>query len=180
MRCSYCYNYDFIMNPENILSGTVEEIIDNNMTSLTDGLVFLGGEPTLFGTELFSISHYSKKKYGVSVKLFSNGTHPNLINYGMNKGYFDFISLDLKSLKPTEHIKYSKDWNNYVSGILKLIKYFDRHNLNDKLEIRTTVIPDLESEVSKIKEYCEFFNIKHLVQEDVRSCYQELGVTIHG
>lgn len=176
MRCSYCYNYDFIMNPGNILTGTVEEIIDNNMTSLTDGLVFLGGEPTLYGTELFTISHYVKKKYNASVKVFSNGTHPSLLSYGMNQGYFDYISLDFKSLKHTSHISYSKDWDEYVRGILKFIKYFDRHDLNHKLEIRTTSIPELKSEIEKIKEYCEFFNIKHIIQEDVRQSYKELGV----
>lgn len=176
MRCSYCHNYDFIMSPENILSGTVEEIIDNNMTSLTDGLVFLGGEPTLYGTELFDISSYVKIKYNSSVKIFSNGTYPNLLIDGLNQGYFDYISLDFKSLNQTDHISYLNNWNDYVKGILKVIKYFDQHGLNHKLEIRTTSIPELKFEINKIKEYCNFFNIKHIVQEDVRQSYKELGV----
>jgi pyruvate formate lyase activating enzyme len=176
MICDFCYNYNFISSPQNIINESVESIIDRNVTSLTDGLVFLGGEPTQYKKELYEISYYVKKQYNLSVKLFSNGTNLDIVTYGVKNGFFDSVSLDFKSNKKTESIFYNKDWNQYVLGMVKVIKQFDRNNWNDKLEIRTTVFPEIEEQIVEIGNFCDTYNIKHIVQRDVRSSYNQIGV----
>ena len=79
MRCSYCYNYSHITDRTKIMKGSITSIIDRNMTSMTVSLVFLGGEPTIYGNQLFKISKHVKSTYGLSVKLFTNGTNPQLV-----------------------------------------------------------------------------------------------------
>ena len=43
MKCNYCYNYDYITDKTRIIDKPVETIIDENITPLTDSVVFLGG-----------------------------------------------------------------------------------------------------------------------------------------
>jgi pyruvate formate lyase activating enzyme len=172
MKCSYCYNYDFVSNLNNIIDKPVEQIIDENVTSLTDGLVFLGGEPTIYGDLLLSVAEYAKNKYNLSIKLFTNGTRLDVVQKGLEQNLFDLISVDFKSYFSSNDILFDEDWDEYIYGLTDFLCEVDK----SKIEVRTTVIPSLERECTLIQKFCERYNIKFIRQEDAKSSYQKLGV----
>lgn len=178
IKCGYCYNYHHVTNPDMVMAEDVYSIIDNHVTFLTDGLVLLGGEPTIYGTELFEISSYAKRKHNLSVKLFSNGTRPDIITCGMLNGSFNHVSVDFKSYHPTEHVMINSDWSSYVSGLLSLLTFVDRNGLNDRIEVRMTVALGMEESFGFVKRICDRLGIKFHKQTDVRESYKQLGVAV--
>lgn len=177
MKCGYCYNYHHITNPDLVMADNVYSIIDNQITDMTDGLVFLGGEPTIYGHELFDVSSYSKRKYGVSVKLFSNGTNPDLIMEGMTNRLFDHVSVDFKSYHPTDHILIKGKWSNYIGGLMSLIATVEQQKLHDRFEVRMTVSDGMEDSFESIKRICNDSGVRLHRQVDVRDSYREIGVS---
>lgn len=176
MRCSYCYNYDHITDKSKIIDKSVYSIIGDNMTSLTDGLVFLGGEPTIYGFDLFKISDHVKITYGLAVKVFSNGSNPDLLFQGLSRGLFDFVSIDFKSYFPNPSIKYSGDWNTYINGVTRLLRLVSDNQYQDRFEVRMTVVDTLENEISIVKDLCNQNRVNFILQTDVRPSYKELGL----
>lgn len=176
MKCSYCYNYSQITDKNSIINESVYSVIDNNTTELTDALVLLGGEPTIYGYELFNVSSYAKRKHHLSVKVFSNGTKPDLLLEGLREGYFDFVSVDFKAYFPTEAITFLGSWENYVAGLEKIIHLARKENLLNKFEVRMTVIPELMDSYHVIERICNKHNVLFHKQIDVRPSYRELGL----
>ncbi len=176
MKCDYCYNYSQITDVNSILKQDVYSIIDSNITDLTDALVFLGGEPTIYGRELFKISKYAKQKYNLMVKIFSNATNPNLLLEGLTRGHFDKVSVDFKAYFPTHHIKYDRNWLAYVDGMICFLKQVNAMCLLDRVEVRMTVVDDLTKDFDIIKKICSNMGVSFLRQEDVKASYQELGL----
>lgn len=173
MHCSYCYNYDFIINPKNIIRKSVQDIINSSISPLTDSIVLIGGEPSIY-PESLDIARFSKEKHNLSVKIFSNGSNPPLLIDGAKQGLFDSVSVDFKCYTKNDDIIYNGDWNDYISGINLIFDAFEKYNMIDKLEIRTTVIPSIEKDVPKIKDICASRGIKFIYQDDVKKSYEEI------
>jgi pyruvate formate lyase activating enzyme len=177
MKCSYCYNYSYITDSANIIDESVETIIDSNITPITDGLVFLGGEPTIYGNSLLKVAKYVKETYNFDIKLFTNGTNPELVIKGVELGYFDLVSIDFKCYFPSSDILYSgKNWNKYLWGLETLFATFYAKGITDKLEIRMTVIPSIQQDVVIIKNLCYDKGIKFIQQTDFKQNYKNIGV----
>jgi pyruvate formate lyase activating enzyme len=176
MKCSYCYNYFFINNRKNIIKKPIKQIIDEGVTGITDGLVFLGGEPTIYGKELFRLSTYVKQNYDLSVKLFTNGTNPELIFEGIQEGHFDKVSIDFKSHLSSPDISYGLNWDVYVQELEELLTQFKQEEMLDKVEIRTTVTPNLIEEAKYISKLCGELGVLFIRQDDVKVSYSNLDL----
>ena len=79
LHCKMCegYNYEKITNSENII-GEATEIIQQNITPLHDSVVFIGGEPTIWGDQLENALKLCHEK-GLKTKIFSNGVNSEVI-----------------------------------------------------------------------------------------------------
>lgn len=177
MKCSYCYNYNFITDYKHIIKEPVETIIDNNITPLTDAIVFLGGEPTIYGDSLLQTAQYVKTKHNLATKLFTNGTNADVVIEGVRTNLFDLVSMDFKSYFPNDEITYGDSWSNYIISVEKILKMFHTYGITNRLEVRMTVVPALERELVIVKEICNNMRIKFIKQTDVKPSYDSLGVT---
>jgi len=169
MKCSYCYNYDYVTDKSRIIDKPVETIIDENITPLTDSVVFLGGEVTIYGEELLTVSDYVKSKHRLLTKVFSNGTNPKLLLEGLHRGCFDFVSVDFKCYFPSDIITYNDSWINYLWGMDFFLNQCVENNYVDRIEVRMTVVPEIEKDVTIIKKICDKRRIKFVIQDDVKS-----------
>lgn len=181
-HCNYCYNYDYISDSNAIIEESLDSILARYVSPLTDGLVLIGGEPTIYGRVLFEISKFAKGTYGLDVKLFTNGSNPRLIVEGLLCGYFDHVSIDFKSFSDRKLIDFNFDvtgitFDSYRRDLVELFRVINWFNLSDRVEVRTTKVDALpDSEIELIKSICQSFNLKYIVQQDVSESYQRLGI----
>ena len=96
MRCPYCHNPELV--DETVETRyTEKKILDflQKRKGMLEGIVITGGEPTLHEDLLPFMKKV--KALGFSVKLDSNGTHPEVIRKAINEGVVDYIAMDIKS-----------------------------------------------------------------------------------
>lgn len=67
----------------------------NKRKGLLDGLAITGGEPTLHPELPAFIAQV--KSLGYSVKLDSNGTNPDMLNYLIEEKLIDYVAMDIKN-----------------------------------------------------------------------------------
>ena len=180
-HCQFCYNYDFISDPENILDETPFELIDTFVNPLIDGLVFLGGEPTIYGESLFEVAKYAKDTYNLDIKLFTNGTRPEIVLEGLKQGLFDFISIDYKTVDNIQGTidtsKSGQSFENYHKGLLTLLERISQQGFSSKVEIRTTRFKGMpDEELIAIRETCARLNLQHITQPDMLESYLASGM----
>lgn len=163
IECSYCFSYNYITNSENIINRTAEQLIDENINPLIDGLVFLGGEPTIYPDSLKSIALYAKKNYNLDIKLFTNGTNPEIVCLGLEEGWLDHVSIDFKAVQDLIYLKGVNPYEKVVS----LLERINSLKLNNQAEVRTTLHSSLnDEELDHIISVCKKFNIKHITQKE--------------
>lgn len=179
-RCSYCYNYDHISNVENILEDTPKELVDKHMNPLVDGLVLLGGEPTIYGDDLLNFAEWVKNTYKLDIKLFTNGSNPEIVIEGLSRGLFDRVSIDFKYFRPNDSIDFKQTGitsRTYIHRILNLLIRLQALKLNDKIEVRTTTADCMNpGDFQVIKSICDHLDIPHILQKEVSDSYRKLGV----
>ena len=147
MRCSYCHNKHILSsNTELIDELTVLDYL-NKRKGFIKGVVISGGEPTLQA----DLENFIKniKSMGYKIKLDTNGTNPKVLKGLCEKGYIDYIAMDLKA--PLE--KYSEICCVDIDE--NLIKESVEYIRNCKIdhEFRTTFYPDLtDIDILKISE----------------------------
>lgn len=95
MRCAYCHNPQIVRGRSG--RRDVEEIEEflQKRRGLLDGVVFSGGEATLYkGMVPFA---RRIKEIGYAVKLDTNGTRPEIIRQMLEENLLDYIALDYKA-----------------------------------------------------------------------------------
>ena len=96
--CPYCHNPDLVRGPGNCLnnlsSGAVYGFLDQRRGFL-DGVVISGGEPTL-QPDLANLCR-KIKDLGFPLKLDTNGSRPEVLQYLVEEGLVDYIAMDLKT-----------------------------------------------------------------------------------
>lgn len=151
LHCKMCvgYNYETVTNSDNII-GEAEDIIRDNITPLHDSVVFIGGEPTIWGNSLVDNLKFVKK-LGLKTKIFSNGICFDIIE-DINKQHLcDAWSIDFKGVNNlfgtfgVSEDKYFYCFNKTIQSII---------NSNLPLEIRTTFFEDNISDRAEICSYC--------------------------
>jgi pyruvate formate lyase activating enzyme len=154
-RCGYCHNPEFVL-PEKVAalrpSFIAEEAFFNFLdqrTTLLDGVVITGGEPTLMpDLEDFIIKI---KKRGYLVKLDSNGNRPAVLKKLLAKNLLDYIAMDVKTSLP----RYQGLVGQWASEplIAESIKLIQNSGL--EYEFRTTLVkevhtPDVINEMGRL------------------------------
>ena len=170
-KCKMCkgYNYEKVTNKDNII-GEARTIIEENITPLHDCVVFLGGEPTIWGAELVGALRVCHAK-GLKTKIFSNGYNHELVEEINNQGLCDAWSIDFKGLHNIQE-QFGVPASNYLINVDYSINDIAGRNL--PLEIRTTFYDGNEEWKKDIEDYVKekyldkYKNIKYIEQEDVR------------
>ena len=95
-RCGFCHNPELIIDdgrPE-IKQDEVLDFLEKRRGFL-DGVCITGGEPTLNNDLPDFISKI--KSMGLSVKLDTNGTNPEMLEDLIKKDLVDYIAMDIKA-----------------------------------------------------------------------------------
>ncbi len=161
-RCCYCHNPQLVdplrftppLQLDDILS-----FLSKRVNEL-EGVVISGGEPTIYKDLPDLISEI--KNMGYPVKLDTNGTNPELLEYLLKNSLLDYVAMDIKA--PLDN--YLK-----VTGVLT-----DTQKVKDcisilsqapvKLEFRTTVLDFLFTKSDLIE-------VANLVPEGAKFYLQE-------
>jgi len=145
-RCPYCHNPELV-EPKLFQKPCEEEIIFSFLEvrrGKLDGIVITGGEPTLQK----DLPEFIRKikSAGFLVKLDSNGTHPGMLKFLIEKELVDYIAMDIKA--PLE--KYKKVVNRRINP--NLIKESIDTIMNSGLnyEFRTTFAKGMLTEAEVI------------------------------
>ena len=147
-RCGYCYNPDLVLNPNSMPDIPEQEVLDyiESKKTFIDGVVLLGGEPCIH-PEIVDFSRKIKKK-GFLIKLYTNGSRPEVLKQLIDNSLIDEIAMDIKA--PLD--KYSEVTNVEIDSfsILKSIELIMNSHIN--YSFNTTAIPGLvgKKEIFKI------------------------------
>jgi len=164
------YNYEKITDTSNIIGGAME-IIKENITPIHDCVVFLGGEPTIWGSELKEALKYCHS-LGLKTKIFSNGYDSKTIEEINNEGLCDAWSIDFKGLHNIQS-EFGVCAQEYIPNVEYSINDIISREL--PLEIRTTFYNGNIQWRDEIRKYIEEHfvknnkNVKFIEQEDVRA-----------
>ena len=138
-RCEYCHNWNTL-----IAASDNEDLIFNDILSflkkrvgILDGVVISGGEPTLMPNLEEKIR--AIRELGYSIKLDTNGTHPEVIKDLVSKGLIDYIAMDIKSSLDDYHRFCNND------SLIEKVK--------ESIELLKSGIVDYEFRMTLIDEY---------------------------
>lgn len=96
-RCPYCHNADLVLRPEALPRIPEVEVFSRlrHQKQWIEGVVVTGGEPTLSPTlpQLLKSIH----KYGLKVKLDTNGSQPEVIARLIRDHLVDYAVMDVKA-----------------------------------------------------------------------------------
>lgn len=101
-RCPFCHNASLVVGNSDMWNGiiTEQDVISllEKRQGILEGICITGGEPTLYGEELFGFMR-RVKKIDILIKLDTNGSHPEFIKAAVEEGIVDYIAMDIKSSK---------------------------------------------------------------------------------
>ena len=137
-HCPYCHNPELVDESAVVHFDIAKSVswLKSNST-LLDGVVITGGEPTIH-SDLPSLI-VEIKKLGLLVKLDSNGTNPEMLKRLIADNLLDYIAMDIKS----PLLEYSQTVNRPVNveNIKKSITLLMSSGV--PYEFRTTLIKQL-------------------------------------
>lgn len=145
-RCPFCHNSELLsLNAPPVM--TVNELYGflEKRQGRLEGVAFTGGEPTL-NPELADAMHHIKARYGMKIKLDTNGTNPDMLSELIEESLVDYVAMDIKA-GPSNYariagIELSDDmWKKIVASKDLLIK-----ENRIRSEFRTTVVGGLHTE----------------------------------
>ena len=172
LHCRMCegYNYEKVTDPKNVV-GEAIPIIRDNITPMHDCVVFIGGEPTIWGDKLKEALRFCHQK-GLKTKIFSNGVNSDIIEEINNEGLCDAWSIDFKGLHNIQQ-EFGIPAQEYLPHVeYSILEIADR---GLPLEIRTTFYNGNEQWADDIRKYVKTMflekhpNVKYIEQEDVRA-----------
>lgn len=164
-RCPWCHNKSLVW-PE--LYGP--EIPEPEMLaylekrkSYLDGVVVTGGEPTI--QEDLPAFLRKIKNIGLKVKLDTNGSNPNMLEYLLKEGLLDALALDVKA--PLEKYPEVTGVSVDTEAVWQSFRLAAASGL--PVWFRTTLIPELnKSDIERIKRTVDQLKSKtavHVFQE---------------
>ena len=178
LQCSFCkgYNYEAVTNRSNII-GEAISILEAEVKPCHDCVIFIGGEPTIWGDSLIESLRWCKE-HNKKTKIFSNGHDYNAVEKINNLELCDAWSIDFKGLREEVGNYIGVDGYKYYDNMMMSIKDIIQRNL--PLEIRTTYFTDnlkdkenIRKEIKSIESYMKevgFNNYyKYFEQSDFRS-----------
>lgn len=149
-RCEYCHNWNTLIACDDNEDLIFDDILSflKKRVGVLDGVVISGGEPTLMPNLEEKIR--AIKSLGYSIKLDTNGTHPEVVEDLVNKGLIDYVAMDIKSSLDEYH-RFCKN-DELISNVKKTIDYLKQDKVD--YEFRTTLISEYHNEeiIRKIAE----------------------------
>lgn len=165
LRCKRCYNLKEILDSNNIL-GEFEGVLENNINPLHDAVVFLGGEPTIWGQGLIKALQYVKNK-NLKTKVYTNGLNPELIQQMLDLKIVDAFSVDFKILYNTKILGVEIPIHVYIKTVETTIDQILRYNI--PLEIRTTKWKGVNYQAIEGYLKNKYPQVKHILTKDFLS-----------
>jgi len=165
-KCKFCYNLDYISEPNNIIGDAVP-LIEKNISPAHTAVVFLGGEPTIWDHRLIEAVEFVKSK-NLKTKIYTNASKPDVIEELEQKNIMDCYSIDFKAIKNVKDvIGINMTDSDYLSLLDKSISLLIKNNKN--LELRTTTWDNV-MDVRDISEYIKkkYPGINHILQKPWR------------
>lgn len=149
LNCGYCHNG----KTEGSIS---EEVLEKKIKALIakknwySGACICGGEPTLQKDLIPFIRRL--KEIGLSVKLDTNGTNPEILERILEANIVDYVAMDVKA-PPDLYLNLTgREFNEQIKKSIKIVSQFRDY------EFRTTFAPILLEEESR------FFTINESVE----------------
>jgi pyruvate formate lyase activating enzyme len=137
LRCGFCHNAPLLSYKSDEMAGpeAIYRYLDKRAKML-DGLVITGGEPTC-QAELPQFMRLLKDRYGLPIKLDTNGTHPEMLTILLDMGVVDYLAMDIKT-SPGKYYTLTRAEIAFdsIEKSVDIIK-----NSGVLHEFRTTVIP---------------------------------------
>ena len=149
-RCPFCHNFELVDGTAPAVL-TEEELIAflKSRIGLLEGVAITGGEPCLHRDLPDLIKKI--KAVGYSVKLDTNGMHPDLLEKVINERIVDYIAMDIKNSEE----KYPLTCGVAAVDMSKINLSIDLiMNSDIDYEFRTTVVDELHDE-SDFEEMCD-------------------------
>lgn len=145
-RCGYCHNPNLVL-PERFEKLYKEDDIFEYLikyTRMLDAVCITGGEPTIHKDLPDFIQKI--KELGIKIKLDTNGTNPEMLQFLFENDLVDFVAMDIKHL--LEFNIYNQTVGNWIneemfSKILNSINLIKKSEID--YEFRTTVAKGLHS-----------------------------------
>jgi len=160
-RCGYCHNYR-LLEPEKY---NLPEISEDSLLKrlefykdIVDFVVFTGGEPTLHGKSLAKLLERIKDQ-GFRTGLETNGSNPDMIQYLIDNGLVDFVSMDIKG-RFEDYDKITRT-NVNIHRLRESVEILINSNIF--YEFSTTLVPtyvtldnfeDIVKQIIGAKRYC--------------------------
>lgn len=142
-RCPFCQNSSLVLAPQSQPTLNEQEIFSflKRRRGILDGVCITGGEPTL--SPLLPGFLDKIRSLGYSVKLDTNGSHPDMIKALAKQGLINMVAMDIKNSLP----KYAATCG---------LSHIDMTSVQDSIdflmagsleyEFRTTVVKELHEE----------------------------------
>lgn len=137
MACPFCHNSELIHGQQSEIDYDDVMAFLKKRKNMLDGVVITGGEPTLQDiTPLLQ----DIKNLGYSIKVDTNGSHPEAIHKWLSANIVDYIAMDIKN-SPLYYARTCGTSKIKPETIDKSIVYLKHSNIPH--EFRTTVTPSL-------------------------------------
>jgi pyruvate formate lyase activating enzyme len=96
-RCPYCHNPELVWPEQYAPEIPMEDVLDflKQRKGLLEAVTITGGEPTLHA-DLPAVAH-AIKALGFALKVDSNGSRPDVLRKLIEKGWVDYIAMDVKA-----------------------------------------------------------------------------------
>lgn len=97
LRCPFCHNAPLVLRVAETPALSQEEVLSFLRTrqGLLDGVVLSGGEPLLQAGAAEFLA--AVRSLGFSVKLDTNGCHPEALANILERGLTDYVAMDIKN-----------------------------------------------------------------------------------
>ena len=143
-RCPFCHNAPLVTEIDKNYFVDEEEILSflKKRVGILDGVVITGGEPTLMSDLPEFISKI--KAMGYDVKLDTNGTNSDMLEYFINNKMIDYVAMDIKNCieKYPETAGVSESFD--LESVKKSAKMLMQGAVD--FEFRTTVVSPYHTE----------------------------------
>ncbi len=154
MRCLYCYNPDIVLGKGKLSFSEALHFLKKRV-NLLDGVVISGGECTLHKNIIELLVEI--KKIGLLIKIDTNGTNPDMIEFLLKEKLFDYLALDFKApAVKFKSITNSNLYSSFISSLKLLI------SSAIPFEVRTTLHSSLlkQNDIQKMIDVLESFDYK--------------------
>jgi pyruvate formate lyase activating enzyme len=143
-RCPACHNSDLVLNQDALDDMPFASCLDtmNQRGRWIDGVTVTGGEPTL-NPNLIDLLEMLKSN-GLSVKLDTNGSRPQILKQILAAGLVDAVFMDVKAPLTTEEYSRITGIKADLTKIRKSIELLKSGEI--EVVFRTTVVPGIVQE----------------------------------